>query len=112
MKSRIWRLTGAGLLWVSVSAQGMADAQQNRGGPDRGRRQDGRGGNAQGYSGQPRPQSNEIIRGDNSRQFEVKPQNPGAQHYDRPAQDPNAHGRPPQPQPGSNLPIQGRPDSV
>ncbi|AXP05415.1 MULTISPECIES: DUF6515 family protein [Pseudomonas] len=113
MKSRIWRLAGVGLLWASVSAQGMADDQQNRGGPDGGRGQDGRGGNGQGYSGQPRPQSNEIIRGDNSRQFEVKPQPPyqGGQHYDRGPQDPNGHGRP-QPQPGNNLPIQGRPDSV
>ncbi|WP_434579666.1 glycine zipper family protein [Pseudomonas sp. Z5-35] len=112
MKSRIWRLAGVGLLWASVSAQGVADDQQNRGGPEGGRGQDGRGGNGQGYSGQPRPQSNEIIRGDNSRQFEVKPQNPGGQHYDRPPQDPNAHGRPPQQQPGNNLPIQGRPDNV
>ncbi|MDP9784813.1 DUF6515 family protein [Pseudomonas fluorescens] len=113
MKSRIWRLAGVGLLWASVSAQGMADDQQNRGGPDGGRGQDGRGGNGQGYSGQPRPQSNEIIRGDNSRQFEVRPQSQyqGGQHYDRGPQDPNGQGRP-QPQPGNNLPIQGRPDSV
>jgi hypothetical protein len=103
MKSRIWRLAGVGLLWASVSAQGMADDQQNRGGPN---------GNGPGYSGQPRPQSNEIIRGDNSRQFKVQPQSPGGQRYERPPQDPNVQNRPPQPQPGNNLPIQGRPDSV
>ncbi|MEN2397943.1 DUF6515 family protein [Pseudomonas halotolerans] len=103
MKSRIWRLAGVGLLWASVSAQGVADDQQNRGGPE------GRGGNGQGYSGQPRPQSNEIIRGDNSRQFEVQPHAQGGQPYNRPPQDPN--GRPPQ-QPGNSLPIHGRPDSV
>ena len=112
MKSRIWRLAGVGLLWASVSAQGVADDQQNRGGPDGGHGQDGRGGNGQGYSGQPRQQSNEIIRGDNSRQFEVKPQYQGGQHYERPPQDPNVQGRPPQQQQGNNLPIQGRPDSV
>lgn len=113
MKSRIWRLAGVGLLWASVSAQGMADDQQNRGGPDGGRGQDGRDGSGQGYSGQPRPQNNEIIRGDNSRQFEVKPlpQYQGGQSYNRPPQDPNGPGRPQQ-QPGNNLPIQGRPDSV
>ena len=112
MKSRIWRLAGVGLLWVSVSAQGMADDQQNRGGPEGGPGQNGRGGNGQGYPGQPRQPSNEIIRGDNSRQFEVRPQNPGGQQYDRPPQDPNAYDRPSQQQPGNNLPIQGRPDSV
>ncbi|SFX74429.1 MULTISPECIES: DUF6515 family protein [unclassified Pseudomonas] len=99
MKSRIWRLAGVGLLWASVSAQGMADDQQNRGG-------------LQGYPGQPRPQGNEIIRGDNSRQFEVQPQYPSGQQDVRPPHDPNAYGRPPQQQPGNNLPIQGRPDSV
>ncbi|MGN8346428.1 DUF6515 family protein [Pseudomonas sp. SMV71] len=111
MKSRIWRLAGVGLLWASVSAQGLADDQQNRGGPDGGRDHDGRGGNGQGYSGQPRPQSNEIIRGDNSRQFEPGAQRQGGQNYYRPPHDPNGEGRPPQ-QPGNNLPIQGRPDSV
>jgi hypothetical protein len=108
MKSRIWRLAGVGVLWASVSAQGVAGDQPNRGGAD------GRGGNGQGYSGQPRPQGNEIIRGDNSRQFEVQPQPQyqGGQPYNRPPQDPNGHGRPPQQQPDGNLPIQGRPDSV
>ena len=112
MKSRIWRLAGVGLLWASVSAQGMADDQQNRGGPDGDRGHEGRGG-GQGYSGQPRPQGNEIIRGDNSRQFEVKPlpQYEGGQHDNRIQLDTNVHGRP-QLQPGNNLPIQGRPDSV
>ncbi|WP_260958248.1 DUF6515 family protein [Pseudomonas citri] len=112
MKSRIWRLAGVGLLLASVSAQGVADDQQNRGGPDGDRGHEGRG-SGQGYSNQPRPQSNEIIRGDNSRQFEVKPlpQYQGGQHDYRVPLDTNVHGRP-QPQPGNNLPIQGRPDSV
>lgn len=103
MKSRIWRLAGVGLLCASVSAQGLADDQPNRGGPDDGRGPEGRGGNVQGHPVQPRPQGKEIIRGDNSRQFE-----PGAQH-----QGGQPNNRPPQQQqPGNHLPIQGRPDSV
>ncbi|MCE0464426.1 DUF6515 family protein [Pseudomonas uvaldensis] len=120
MKSRIWRLAGVGLLWASVSAQGMADDQQNRGGPEGGRGYDQRGGdqrggNGQGHADQPRPQhnerNNEIIRGDNSRQFEPGAQRQGGQPYYSPPKDPNGAGRPPH-QPGNNLPIQGRPDSV
>ncbi|WP_053144205.1 DUF6515 family protein [Pseudomonas sp. P97.38] len=111
MKSRIWRLAGVGLLWASVSAQGMADDQQNRGGPDGGRGYDPRGGNDQGHIEQPRSRNNEIIRGDNSRQFEPGAQRQGGPSYDRDPRDPNGYGRPPSP-PGNNLPIQGRPDSV
>ncbi|UVL83285.1 glycine zipper family protein [Pseudomonas sp. B21-028] len=114
MKSRIWRLAGVGLLWASVSAQGMADDQQSRGGPDGGRDHDQRGGNSQGHVEQPRPRNNEIIRGDNSRQFEPGAQRQGGPSYERSPQDPNGHGRAPQQhqQPSNNLPIQGRPDSV
>lgn len=88
MKSRIGRLAGVVVLWAGVSAQGMADDQPGGGDVH------GRGGNGQGHPGQSRPQGSEIIRGDNSRQFEVRP------------------GQPPAQQSGGNLPIQGRPDSV
>lgn len=91
MKSRIWRLAGVGLLCASIGAQALADEPQNRG-PGNG------------------PQ-NEIIRGDNSRQFEHKGQshdNDGDwQNRNRPTDYPE----PPR-QPGNNLPIQPRPDTV
>ena len=118
MKSRIWRLAGVGLLCVSVTAQSLADDQQNRG-PDGGQRgSDGHQGNNQGHGGnnQPRPQDNDIIRGDNSRQFEHngQTQNNG-QWQNRPQPDYNNPVRspPPPPQlPANDLPIQGRPDVV
>ncbi|MGB5827837.1 MAG: DUF6515 family protein [Pseudomonas mandelii] len=118
MKSRIWRLAGVGLLCVSVTAQSLADDQQNRG-PDGGQRgSDGHQGNNQGHGGnnQPRPQDNDIIRGDNSRQFEHngQTQNNG-QWQNRPQPDYNNPVRspPPPPQlPANDLPIQGRPDAV
>lgn len=112
MKSRIWRLTGVGLLCVSVSALTLADEPQYRG-PDSGERGADHQGKGQGHDGnnQPRQQSNEIIRGDNSRQFELHDQSQGGQRQNRPSHDPNAQGRPPQ-QPSNNLPIQGRPDAV
>ncbi|MBV4486693.1 glycine zipper family protein [Pseudomonas sp. SWRI153] len=109
MKSRIWRLAGVGLLCVSVSAQALADEPEGRG-PDGG----GRGPEHQGNN-QPRPQSNEIIRGDNSRQFEQNgqpPHNDGQwQNRNRPAYEPEP-GRQPSHQPANNLPIQPRPDAV
>jgi hypothetical protein len=67
---------------------------------------------------QPRPQKNqpraqsEIIRGDNSRQFERSGQNQGGQWQNRPLYDPNVQSRPVQQRPSSNLPIQSRPDTV
>ncbi|MET0848389.1 MAG: DUF6515 family protein [Pseudomonas sp.] len=118
MKSRIWRLAGVGLLCVSVTAQSLADDQQNRG-PDGGQRgSDGHQGNDQGHGGnnQPRPQNNDIIRGDNSRQFEQNGQNQNngqwqsrqPPNYNNPVRSP-----PPPPQlPANDLPIQGRPDTV
>ncbi|MCO8311213.1 DUF6515 family protein [Pseudomonas mandelii] len=116
MKSRIWRLAGVGLLCVSVAAQTLADEPQIRG-PDDGQRGSDHQGRGQGHDGnkQPRPQNNEIIRGDNSRQFELHDQNQGGEWQNRPSHDPNVpghvQGRPPQ-QPNNNLPIQGRPDTV
>jgi hypothetical protein len=127
MKSRIWRLTGVGLLCVSVSAQSLADEPQYRG-PDSGERGADHQGKGQGHDGnnQPRQQSNEIIRGDNSRKFELHDQNQGGERQNRPSHDPNNQGgqwqnrvqhdsnvqeRAPQ-QPSNNLPIQGRPDTV
>ena len=127
MKSRIWRLTGVGLLCVSVSAQSLADEPQYRG-PDSGERGADHQGKGQGHDGnnQPRQQSNEIIRGDNSRKFELHDQNQGGERQNRPSHDPNTQGgqwqnrvqhdanvqeRAPQ-QPSNNLPIQGRPDTV
>ena len=154
MKSRIWRLAGVGLLCIGVSAQALAedrDEGQQRP-PHAGG--GGNGGGAEprerapqapqarpepaqpraennqnrGQNNQPRPQ-NEIIRGDNSRQFERTPQSPGGQHQEgqhqggqwqnRTPRDPNNEGRAPQqpeaqpaPRPTNNLPIQGRPDTV
>lgn len=114
MKSRIWRLAGVGLLCMSVGVQALADERDDgRGGPNGGQRGgDGHSGNNQGRgeSNQPRPQ-NEIIRGDNSRQFEHNGQSPGGQWQNRPHNDPNGQGRPAS-QPSNNLPIQGRPDTV
>ncbi|HCS41739.1 MAG TPA: glycine zipper family protein [Pseudomonas sp.] len=124
MKSRIWRLAGVGLLCVSVTAQSLADEPQNRG-PDGGQRgSDGRQGNNQGHGGnnqphpqnnqqqnQPRAQNNDIIRGDNSRQFEHNGQN----QQNRQPRDYNSPVRPPPPPPqlpANDLPIQGRPDTV
>jgi hypothetical protein len=124
MKSRIWRLAGVGVLCVSVTAQSLADEPQNRG-PDGGQRgSDGRQGNNQGHGGnnQPRPQNNQqhnpsrvqnndIIRGDNSRQFEHNGQN----QQNRQPRDYNSPVRPPPPPPqlpANDLPIQGRPDTV
>lgn len=124
MKSRIWRLAGVGLLCISVTAQSLADEPQNRG-PDGGQRgSDGHQGNNQGHGGnsqqhpqnnsqqnQPRQQNNDIIRGDNSRQFEHNGQNQQNRQphdYDSPVRSP-----PPPPQlPANDLPIQGRPDTV
>jgi hypothetical protein len=122
MKSRIWRLAGVGLLCISVTAQSLADEPQNRG-PDNGQRGDGRQGNNQGHGGnnQPRPQNNDIIRGDNSRQFEQngQPRNGGQwqnnQPRDNQPRDFNNPVRPPPPPPqlpANDLPIQGRPDTV
>lgn len=144
MKSRIWRLAGVGLLCVSVTAQSLADEPQNRG-PDGGQRGPDHRGNEQGQgrggSNQPHPQNTEIIRGDNSRQFERHDQNQGGQWQNRaphesnnqggqwqnrtphdssvqggqwqnrPLHDPNVQERAPQ-QPSNNLPIQSRPDTV
>lgn len=112
MKSSIWRLAGVGLLCVSVTAQSLADEPQYRG-PDGGERGADHQGKGQGHAGnnQPRRQNNEIIRGDNSRQFELHDQNQGGQRQNRSSHDPNTQGRPPQ-QPSNNLPIQGRPDTV
>ncbi|WP_332768376.1 DUF6515 family protein [Pseudomonas koreensis] len=120
MNSRIWRLAGVGLLCVSVSAQALADEPQNRG-PDG----DGRGqqhqGNDQGRGGDQRgpgnaPRNNEIIRGDNSRQFEHNGNDQGWQNRDqnRPAYNPNPVRQPPPPPqlPANSLPIQPRPDTV
>jgi len=146
MKSRIWRMAGVGLLCVSVSAQVLADERDERrppqqGAPSGGQREhapEGRGENNQGHPAnvpnrpqpveqQPRPQ-NEVIRGENSRQFEHNGQNPAGQWQNHPQHDANQAVRPaPQPQqpqqpqqlqqpqqpqqqqprPAPNLPIQG-----
>ena len=104
MKSRIWRLAGVGLLCVSVSAQALADEPQNRGPEGGGHGQDHQGNQGHGGNNQPRPQNNEIIRGDNSRQFEHNgQQNHGQpnngqwqnQNQPRPAYNPNPVRQPP-----------------
>ena len=119
MKSRIWQLAGVGLLCMNISAQALADEPQNRG-PDGGGRGPEHQGNNQGHGGdnqqrgqnQPRPQNNEIIRGDNSRQFEHNGQQNNGQN--RPAYNPNPVRQPPPPPqlPANSLPIQPRPDAV
>ncbi|WP_426158864.1 DUF6515 family protein [Pseudomonas sp. TSRC2-2] len=92
MNSRIWCLAGVGLLCVGVSVQALADEPQSRG-PGNG------------------PQNNEIIRGDNSRQFEHngQPRSNDGQWQNR--NRPDDRPEPPR-QPGNNLPIQPRPDAV
>ncbi len=126
MNSRIWRLASVGLLCVSVSAQALADEPQNRGPDGDGRGQQhqgngqGRGGDQRGPGNAPqnqaRPQNNEIIRGDNSRQFEHNGNDHGWQNRDqnRPAYNPNPVRQPPPPPqlPANSLPIQPRPDTV
>ncbi|WP_350023268.1 DUF6515 family protein [Pseudomonas protegens] len=136
MKSRIWRMAGVGVLCLSVNAQLLADERdENRppaqhgapGGEQREHQGQGRPENAPprpanvpnrpSPSAQPQRPQNEIIRGDNSRQFEHNGQNPGGQWQNRPQHDPNQQVRPaPAPQPQvqqpNNLPIQGRPDTV
>lgn len=131
MKSRIWRLAGVGLLCVSVTAQSLADDPQSRG-PDGGQHgEGGHQGNNQGHGGGnqphqqngqgqqqnlPRPQNNEVNRGNNNRQFEHNGHNQnGGQWQNRPQPDFNSPVRspPPPPQlPANDLPIQGRPDTV
>ncbi|MFG6207043.1 DUF6515 family protein [Pseudomonas retamae] len=120
MNSRIWRLAGVGLLCVSVSAQALADEPQNRG-PDGDGRSQQHQGNGQSRGGDQRgpgnaPQNNEIIRGDNSRQFEHNGNDHGWQNRDqnRPAYNPNPVRQPPPPPqlPANSLPIQPRPDTV
>lgn len=110
MKSRIWRLAGVGLLCVGVSAQGLADDRNDgRGWSNGGQRSnDGYPGNGQGRgeSHQSRQQT-EIIRGDNSQQFERNVENGRWQNH-----GPNDQGRGRLAQPSVNLPIQGRPDTV
>ena len=118
MKSRIWRLAGVGLLCVSVTAQSLADDQQNRG-PDGGQHgADSQQGNGQGHgrNNQPPPQNNEVNRGENNRQFQHNSQNQNnGQWQSRPQPDFNNPIRspPPPPQlPANDLPIQPRPDTV
>jgi hypothetical protein len=129
MKSRIWRLAGVGLLCVSVTAQSLADEPQNRG-PDGGQHgEGGHQGNNQGHGGnnqphpqnaqpqnQPRVQNNDVIRGDNSRQFEHngQHQNQGQwQSHTPPDYNSPVRSPPPPPQlPANDLPIQPRPDAV
>lgn len=124
MKSRIWRLAGVGLLCVGVTAQSLADDQQNRGPEGVQHEGGGHQGNGQGHGGnnQPHPQNNDIIRGDNSRQFEHNGQgqnNGQRENQNHPAPDFNSRVRspPPPPQlPANDLPIDppihSRPDTV
>ena len=115
MKSRIWRLAGVGLLCVGISAQALADDPESRGpnGGGRGPDHQGRGGNDQ------------IIRGDNSRQFEQNGRPPNGQKHNngqwqqyqnqpRPAFNNNPVRSPPTPPqlPANDLPISPRPDTV
>jgi hypothetical protein len=118
MKSRIWRLAGVGLLCISVTAQSFADESQNRGPDDRQHGDGGHQGNNQGRDGnnQSRQQNNDIIRGDNSQQFQHNGQNQNNGQWQN-RQQPNfnnpVRSPPPPPQlPTNDLPIQPRPDTV
>lgn len=133
MKSRLWQLAGVGVMCVSVSVPTLAENQ----GQEQRLQQNGQDGNGggqhpQGGKGhqdgnqphpqnpqqqnQPRPPNNEVIRGDNSRQFEHNGQGHqgGQQRQEKPAWDPNArYNSLPIPQaPATDFPIQPRPDSV
>ncbi|WP_460054125.1 DUF6515 family protein [Pseudomonas sp. S2_D06] len=125
MKSRIWRLAGVGLLCVSVSAQTMADEQQNRGHDGGQHGQGGHQGDNQGHGGgnQPHPQNGQqqnLPRAQNNdnRQYEHSGQDQrqdNDQRQSRPAPDYNSRVRspPPPPQmPATDMPIQPRPDTV
>ncbi|MNH80737.1 hypothetical protein D3C73_330860 [compost metagenome] len=129
MKSRIWRLAGVGLLCVSVTAQTLADEQQNRGHDGGQHGQDGhQGGNQGGSQGrggnnQPRPQNGPPqnpprAQNNDNRQYEHNGQNQhqnNSQRQPRPAPDFNSPVRspPPPPQlPATDMPIQPRPDTV
>ena len=129
MKSRIWRLAGVGLLCVSVTAQSLADEQQNRGhdGGQHGQdgHQVGNQGGSQGHGGnnQPRPQNGPPqnpprAQNNDNRQYEHNGQNQhqnNSQRQPPPAPDFNSPVRspPPPPQaPATDMPIQPRPDTV
>ena len=125
MKSRIWRLAGVGLLCVSVSAQTMADEQQNRGHDGGQHGQGGHQGDNQGHGGgnQPHPQNGQQqnqprAQNNDNRQYEHSGQDQrqdNDQRQSRPAPDYNSRVRspPPPPQmPATDMPIQPRPDTV
>ncbi|BFT59730.1 hypothetical protein PMm318_A04890 [Pseudomonas moorei] len=117
------------MLCVSVTAQSLADEPQNRG-PDGGQRwEGGHQGNNQGHGGNnqphpqegqpqnpPRPQNNDVNRGENSRQFEHNDQHQNQGQWQRHTPpDYNSPVRPPPPSPqlpANDLPIQPRPDAV
>ncbi|MDF3162516.1 MULTISPECIES: DUF6515 family protein [Pseudomonas] len=99
---RIWRLAGVGVLMVTFGTQLMADERDNS--PRQGQGpQGGDGQRERGHSANPpRPEhiqpSPQGERGGQNGQWQARPQ---------------GHEAPrPAPQAGSNLPIQGRPDSV
>lgn len=113
MKSRIWRLAGVGLFCLSAGAHVLADERDDGQRPQHGGANDGqreRGHEGRAENNQPRMQ-NEVIRGENNRQFEHNGQNQGGQWQNRPQHEPNEQGRP-APRPANNLPIQGHPDTV
>ncbi|KAF1025392.1 MAG: hypothetical protein GAK37_02878 [Pseudomonas sp.] len=102
---RIWRLAGVGLLMVTVSAQVMADERDNPPRSD-GNEQHPHGpeGGRPGGNNPPRPQNTQPA---------AQPPRPMNQNFERPNGGGQWQGHPqPQAQPGNNLPIQGRPDTV
>jgi hypothetical protein len=112
---RIWRLAGVGLLMATVGTQVMADERDNGQRPEGGGQHErgpegGRPGNNQSRPEniQPRPENNQP-RPQNQHFERSGHNNDGGQWQGRPQG--NEQGRP-APQPGNNLQIQGRPDSV
>ena len=113
MKSRLWRLTAASLLCVSVSGQLLAD-ERGEGNSQQARPNGGQHG--QGGNNPPRPEHNQgsaqghQSRPDYGRPNDGRGQPQGGQWQNRPPQEGNGQGRPSAP--NNQLPIRPRPDAA
>lgn len=104
---RIWRMAGVGLLVASVGAQVLADERDGAPGPGPGPRPQGGGQHERGPQGGVRPENNQP-RPENQRIERGGPNGGGQWQGRAPGNEP---GRP-APPPSTQLPIQGRPDTV
>lgn len=104
---RIWRMAGVGLLVASVGAQVLADERDGAPGPGPGPRPQGGGQHERGPQGGGRPENNQP-RPENQRIERGGPNGGGQWQGRAPGNEP---GRP-APTPSTQLPIQGRPDTV